>query len=114
MPPGSASTLETRRDVDAIAEDIVVLDDHVAQIDADAELDPSRRRHIGIAQRHPALDFGGARHGVNDAAELDQHAVTGRLDDAPRFLAMAGSMSSRRWVLRRASVPASSTSISRL
>ncbi len=36
MPPGSAIALETRRDVDAVAEDVVVLDDHVAEIDADA------------------------------------------------------------------------------
>ena len=35
--------LEARRDIDAIAENVVLLDDHVAEIDADAELDPPRR-----------------------------------------------------------------------
>ena len=87
---GLGEHLETRRDVDAIAEDIVVLDDHVAEIDADAELDPPRRRHIGIAPRHPPLDLGSARHRVNDAAELHQHAVAGRLDDAAPVLGNGG------------------------
>ena len=40
--------LEPRRDVHAVAEDVVVLDDDVAEIDADAELDgcapPGHRR----------------------------------------------------------------------
>ena len=87
---GLGEHLETRRDVDAVAKNIVLLDDHVAQIDADAELDPSRRRHIGIAPRHPALDLGGARHRVYDAVELHQHAIAGRLDDAAAVLGYGG------------------------
>ena len=87
---GLGEHLETRRDVDAIAKNIVVLDDHVAQIDADAELDPPRRRHIGIAPRHPALDFGCACHRVYDAMEFHQHAVAGRLDDTAPVLGNGG------------------------
>ena len=37
---GLGELLQARGDVDAVAEDVVVLDDHVAEIDADAELDP--------------------------------------------------------------------------
>ncbi len=73
---------EARRDVDAVAKDVVFLDDHVAQIDADAELYPPRRRDVHVASRHPALDLGSAKHRVGDAVELDQHAVAGGLDDA--------------------------------
>ena len=40
MPPGSASAFEPCRDVDAVAVDVVALDDDVADVDADAELDP--------------------------------------------------------------------------
>ena len=87
---GIGEHFETRGDVDAIAENIVLLDDDIAQINADAELDPPRRRHIGIAPRHPALDFGCARHGVHDAAELHQHAVAGRLDDTAVVLGNRG------------------------
>src|SRR5262249_24829157 len=37
---------EARRHVDTVAKNIVFLNDHVAQIDTDAELYPSRRRHV--------------------------------------------------------------------
>jgi hypothetical protein len=77
---------KTRGDVDAVAEDIVVLDDHVAQIDADAKLDPPCRRDVRVATCHAALNFRGAHHRVDDAAELDQHTVAGGLDDAAMIL----------------------------
>ena len=78
--------LEARRHVDAIAEDIAVLDDHVAEVDADPELNPSLRRNIRVAPRHPALDLGGALDGVGDALEFHQHSVAGGLDDLPLVL----------------------------
>ena len=94
--------------------DVIFLNDHVAQIDADPELYPPRWRDVRVASRHPPLNFGSAQHRVGHAVELEQHAVAGGLDDAAAVLRDAGSMSSIRWVLRRASVPVSSTSISRL
>jgi len=69
-------------DIDAIAKNIVLVDDHVAQIDADAELDPSLRRQVAIAPTHPALNLGGAQNRLDDAMEFDEHAVARRLDDA--------------------------------
>ena len=72
MPPGSASAFEPRRDVDAVAEDVVVLDDDVAQVDADAELDALVGRDAGVALGHLALHLDGAAHRVDDAGELDQ------------------------------------------
>ena len=73
---------EARRHVDAIAKNVVFLNDHVAQIDADAELYPSRRRDVRVASRHPTLDLGSAQHRVGYAVELDQQAVAGGLYDA--------------------------------
>jgi hypothetical protein len=61
---------------------VIFLHNHVAQIDADAKLHPSRRRDISVASCHPPLDFGSAQHRVGDAVELEQHAVAGGLDDA--------------------------------
>ena len=46
----------------------------------------ARRRHVGVAPRHAALDFRRAANRVGDALELDQHAVAGRLDDAAPVL----------------------------
>ena len=36
MPPGSAIEFEARRYVDAVAENVALIHDHVAEIDADA------------------------------------------------------------------------------
>ena len=39
-------------------------------------------RHVGVALDHSGLDFDRAAHGVDHAAELDDRAVAGALDDA--------------------------------
>src|SRR5258708_28662335 len=70
---------EARRHVDTVAKDVVVLDDYVAEIDANAELYPARRRDVHVASSHPALNLGSAQHSVGDAAKFDQHAVAGGL-----------------------------------
>ena len=77
---------QPRRDVHAVAKNVAVLDDDVAEIDADAELDVAGRGDVGIAPRHAALHLRRAQNGVGDALELDQHAVAGGLDDAPAIL----------------------------
>ncbi len=82
MPPGSAMPSEPRGDVDAVAENIVVVDDDVADMDADAEFDPLILRHGGVLLGHAALDLDRAARRVDGAGELDQHAVAGGLDDA--------------------------------
>ena len=105
---------EPGRDVDAVAVDVAVLDDDVAEIDADAEFDPLRARASGVALGHALLHGHGAGDRFDDARELDQHAVAGRLDDAALVLGDFGSISSRRCARSRASVPASSSPISRL
>ena len=87
---GGRQLLQAGRDVDAVAEDVAVLDDHVAEVDADPELDPARRRNVRVAPRHSSLDFGGALHGVGDALEFHQHAVAGGLDDAALVLGDGG------------------------
>src|SRR5216683_591545 len=73
---------ETGGDVDAVAEYVVVLDDDVADVDADAEVDAAFCRYWGIAFGHCPLQLGRASERVDDAGELDQEAVAGGLDDA--------------------------------
>ena len=48
---------------------------------ADPEFDPLIRRHCGILFGHAALDFNRTAHRIDGAGKLDQHAVTGCLDD---------------------------------
>ena len=70
--------------------------------------------HVGVAVRHAALEFRRAGNGVGDALELDQHAVAGGLDDAALVLGDGRIDQLQPRVFSRASVPVSSTSISRL
>ena len=51
------NALQPRGDIDAITENIVVVDDNVADMDADAKFDPLILRQGGILLGHPALDF---------------------------------------------------------
>jgi hypothetical protein len=78
---GRGDGLEPGCNIDAVAQHIAVLDDDVAEIDADAELDLPFGLDIAIAARHPALDLDGAFGGIGRRHEFDQHAVAGRLDD---------------------------------
>ena len=76
--------LQPRGDIDAVAHQIAVaLLDHVAKMDADAELDAPVLGHAGVPLDHGVLNLDRAAHRVDDAAELDDAAVAGALDDAP-------------------------------
>ena len=71
-----------QRDPHAIAHEVPVgLFDDVAQMSADAEFDAP----FGAARRrcadHAVLHFNGTTRRVDDAAELDDGAVAGALDD---------------------------------
>ena len=78
-----ANALQPRGDVDAVAHQVAVaLLDHVAQMNADAEFDAALGRHAGVALDHAVLHFDREAHRVDDAAELDDAAVAGALDDA--------------------------------
>ena len=81
---------DARRDVDAIAEDVVLVDDDVADVDADAVLDLLFRRHAGIALGHAALHVHRAANRIDDASELQQQAVAGGLDHATGVFADLG------------------------
>jgi hypothetical protein len=84
-PPASASA-STRGDVDAVAIEIVALDDHVAQIDADAQFDAVVRRDTRVPLGHRLLHRDRAAHRVDDARKFHKHAVAGGLDDAALVL----------------------------
>ena len=72
---------EPRCDIDPVTKDIVLFDDYIADVNADAELDPLVLRHIDILFGHAALNFDGAAYGIHDAPELNEGAVPCILDD---------------------------------
>src|SRR6516165_399246 len=51
-------------------------------MNADAELDALVWRDLGVALDHRPLDFDGAVHRIDDAAEFNDAAVARALDDA--------------------------------
>src|SRR6185436_9008814 len=89
-PARLRDALEPRGDVHAVAENIVVLDDDVADMNADADLDPLVGRDRSIAFGHTALNLDGAARRIDRAAEFDQDAIAGPLDDAAAVLGDLG------------------------
>ena len=83
---GLRQRLEPRSDVDAVAVDIGVVDHDVAEVYADAIVEPFVGGQAGIARGHTLLDLDRAPHGVDHARELGQHAVARRLDEAASVL----------------------------
>ena len=81
-PARLGQRFEPGGNVDALAEDIAVLDDDVADINAHAKFDAALCRCCGVAGDHLPLQLDRTAHRIDDAGELDKEAVTGRLDDA--------------------------------
>src|SRR5262245_55527872 len=69
-------------DVDPIAEDVVALDDDVAEVDANAESNAAIFWNVDGLGDHRCLHLDRAAHGIDHARELQQQAVAGGLDDA--------------------------------
>jgi hypothetical protein len=105
---------EACRDVHAVAMDVIVLDDDVAEIDADAEPDLPILRHVPSALRHALLQFNRAPHGVTTLANSTRAPSPINLTMRPWCAAIFGSMNSLRCAFSAASVPASSAAIRRL
>ena len=78
---GLGQSLQPRRDIDAVAEQIVAARHHVAQIEADPELDLPILGEIAIAARGHALDRHRAAHRLHRARELGHDAVAGEIED---------------------------------
>ena len=83
---GLGERLEPRRQIDAVAIEIAALDDHIAEIDADAQEDVLIGGYACVLRLHRLLQVDGAFHGVDDAGELDKDAVAHDLEDAPALL----------------------------
>src|ERR1700728_1233705 len=78
---GLAKRLQPRGDIDAVAEDIIAVDDDIADVYAEAEYDLPLGNDAAVASQHAALNIDRAAHGIDHAGELHQHAVSGRLHD---------------------------------
>src|SRR5918994_2115877 len=79
-PAWLGQRLQSRGDIDAVAVDVVAVDDHVADIDPDAKFDAAVYWFGGIALSHRALHLDCTAHRIDDASEFDEEAVAGGLD----------------------------------
>jgi hypothetical protein len=89
-PTRLCDPFETHCNIDTITKDIIVCDDNITEVNADAKFDPLVLRHIGISFCHAALDVVGTSHGVDHAGELNESAVPGVLDDTSVMLSDFG------------------------
>ena len=89
-PTRLCDPFETHCNIDTITKDIIVCDDNITDVNADAKFDPLVLRHIGILFCHAALDVVGTSHGVDHAGELNESAVPGVLDDASAMISDFG------------------------
>ena len=87
---GLGQPLEPRRHIHAVAVDVASLDDHLADVDPEAEIDALSGGGAGIALCHAALYLERAADRIHYARELGEKAVARGLDDAPAMLADLG------------------------
>ena len=85
-PARVAQLLQAGRDVHAIAEKIAVLDDDIAEIDADPEHDAMVRRNLRLIRSDILLHRNGEGCSVHDRTEFGNRAITHQFDDAAVML----------------------------
>ena len=77
------NALKPRGDIYAIAHKVAVaLLDDIADVNANAKLDPAVLRHAGIALNEAVLNLDCAANRVHDTAKLDNASIAGAFDDA--------------------------------
>jgi hypothetical protein len=81
-PTGFGQAFEPSRDIHAITEDVAVLNNDIADVDAHAKLDAFLSGDPGITLGHGVLNLSRTAQGIDDAGEFDQQAVPGSFDNA--------------------------------
>src|SRR5690349_3720135 len=72
--PRRGNAFDTRGEIDAIAEYVAFLNDHIAEMDADAQL-----QWLSV---HAALNLHRAGHSIHNARKLSQDTIASCLEDA--------------------------------
>ena len=78
---GLRERLEPGGDVDPVAKDVVAVDDHVAEIDANPQFQTALGRDRVVDRTRGPLHFDGAVQRVDDARKIRQQAVACGADD---------------------------------
>ena len=86
--PAGLGERETCSDVDGVAEEIVAINDDVADVDADAEPHLLAGGTSGIFTADRLLDRDGALLGLDGAGEIGDETVPGRVENEARWEAI--------------------------
>jgi hypothetical protein len=78
---GGSNTLEPGCDIDAVSEQVVRSDDHVADIYPDAKEDPAVLRIVGGLPIYAILKLHRRPHRLHRARKFGQESIAGALDD---------------------------------
>jgi hypothetical protein len=79
---GLGETFQPSRDIHAVTEDVVVLHNDVALVNADSKLDAIVARYSGISLTHRVLPLGRTAQCIDNTGKFDQQAIASRFDDA--------------------------------
>lgn len=83
---GLCKPLQAGGDVHTLPVAILALDDHLAEVDANADFQGGEFGSAGIALGHAALKCCGAFHRIHDTAEFRQQSVAHQFENAPVML----------------------------
>jgi hypothetical protein len=76
-----SDAFQPRSNIHSVAEQVVALHHHVAQIHANSEFHPPLAGKIGVVTSKRALDGHCGAHGLHRAAKLCNHAVSGAAEN---------------------------------
>ena len=79
---GSGDGFEANGDVDAVAENLVLVGHHIAHVDAEAKLHEPIRRQLAVALGHQRLDIDRRLERADDAWVFQKEPVAGVLHQA--------------------------------
>src|SRR6516164_7887138 len=85
-PAGFYDSFEPRRDVHAVAVDILTFDNHIPDVNADAKLYWIADGPPGIALLKLFLYLHRARYGINRTSKFYQRAIAQEFDDESRMV----------------------------
>src|SRR6266446_10423853 len=80
-PARLRKSLQAGRDIHGVAEEIVALNDDIADMYPDAEPHLFADRLIRVLFRYGVLNLDGTLHGIDGAGEVSDEAITSRAKD---------------------------------
>ena len=88
-PTGLSHPLQACGDVDPVTKDVTILLDDVAHIDANAEFETPVMATSALRSAIPSCTSTRAAYGIDNAGELGQQPIAGRLHDPAAMLGNA-------------------------